>query len=238
MLQVKIFQVNPLGENCIVLWEDAQEGKDVKSCAVVDPGFFRDDEEEQVLSFLRDKGLAPDAILLTHGHFDHTWGVASLVRRFGCPVYLSAADDPVLRFGSSLLDRLQLHKSVELFEYQDVADGQVIPAGGVSWQVITTPGHTPGCVCYYCEAAGVLLSGDTLFAGSIGRTDLDGGDYDALIKSVMDKVMGLPGETDVIPGHGHPTSIGREAATNPFLIPFNEPDTDWWNQDGIELDGI
>jgi len=232
MLQIKIFPVNPLGANCFVLWEDSG-----KTCAVVDPGFYRPDEEDMLFSFLRDNGLTPDAILLTHGHFDHTWGVAAVAKRFGCPVYLSAADDSILSSGSSLLERLQLEKSVELFAYQDISDRQVLHVGGSAWQVITTPGHTPGSVCFYCAEAGVVVTGDTLFAGSIGRTDLPGGDYDALIKSIMDKLMGLPGDTDVLPGHGRPTSIGREATTNPFLIPFNEPDTDWWNQDGIELDG-
>ena len=139
---------------------------------------------------------------------------------------------------SSLLERLLPGQQVEPFAFQPATDGLELHCGGTSWQVITTPGHSPGSVCYYCASAGVLVSGDTLFAGSIGRTDLDGGDYDALIRSIMDKLMGLPGDTDVIPGHGHPTSIAREAATNPFLIPFNEPDTDWWKQDGIELDGM
>ena len=233
MLQIKIFQVNPLGANCVVLWEDAG-----KTCAIADPGFYRPDEEEMVDTFLRDNGLTPGAVLLTHGHFDHTWGAAAVAKKYGCPVYLSAADDIILRTGSEFLERLQLEKSVELFAYKDISDGEVLHVGGADWKIITTPGHTPGGVCYYCAEASVLLSGDTLFAGSIGRTDLPGGDYDALIKSVMDKVMGLPGDTDVIPGHGHPTSIGREATTNPFLIPFNEPDTAWWNQDGIELDGV
>jgi glyoxylase-like metal-dependent hydrolase (beta-lactamase superfamily II) len=232
MLQIKIFQVNPLGANCIVLWEDTG-----KVCAVADPGFYRPDEEEMVFAFLRDHGLTPDAVLLTHAHFDHVWGVAAVVKRFGCPVYLSAADDPTLRFGSSLLDRLQLEKSVELFDYHDVSDGQKIHAGGADWQVITTPGHTPGCVCYYSAESNVLLTGDTLFAGSIGRTDLDGGDYDTLMRSLMEKVLTLPGDTDIVPGHGGPSTIARESATNPFLLPFNEPDTAWWNQDGIELDG-
>lgn len=233
MLQIKIFPVNPLSANCIVFWEDAG-----KVCAVADPGFYRKEEEEAVLSFLRENSLTPDSILLTHGHFDHTWGAASLAKRFGCPVYMNPADDSVLHFGSSLLDRLQLRNSVELFDYLPVADGDTLSSGGCSWQVITTPGHTPGCVCYYCPEAGVLLSGDTLFAGSIGRTDLDGGDYDALIHSIMDKLMGLPGDTDIVPGHGHPTSVAREAATNPFLVPFNEPDSPWWNQDGISLEGV
>ena len=233
MLQIKIFQVNPLGANCVVLWEDAG-----KTCAIADPGFYRPDEEERVHAFLRDNGLTPDAVLLTHGHFDHAWGAAAVAKKYGCPVYFSAADDVILRTSSEFLECLQLDKAVELFPYKDLSDGQILHVGGTDWQVITTPGHTPGGVCYYCAESSVLLSGDTLFAGSIGRTDLPGGDYDALIKSVMDKVMGLPGDTDVIPGHGHPTSIGREATTNPFLIPFNEPDTAWWNQDGIELDGV
>ena len=232
MLQIKIFPVNPLGANCYVCWEDAG-----KACIVADPGFYRPDEEEMVSAFLRDNGLTPDAVLLTHGHFDHAWGAAAVARRFGCPVFLSAADDPVLKGSSAMLERLQLEKAVEPFEHQDLADGQVLHLGGVDWKVIATPGHSQGSVCYYCEAWGVLLSGDTLFAGSIGRSDLPGGDYDALMKSLMDKVLTLPGDTDVLPGHGHPTSIAREASTNPFLLPFTEPDTAWWNQDGIELDG-
>ena len=232
MLQIKVFPVNPLGANCYVCREDAG-----KACIIVDPGFYRPDEEDMVFSFLRDNGLAPDAVFLTHAHFDHVWSTAALAGRYGCPVYLSAADDPVLKGCAAMLERLQLTKPVEPFSYEDITDGQVLHAGGTDWKVIATPGHTPGGVCYWCEAWSVLLSGDTLFAGSIGRSDLPGGDYDALMRSIMDKLMILPGDTDVLPGHGHPTSIARESATNPFLTPFNEPDTAWWDQDGIGLDG-
>ena len=233
MLQIKFFPVNPLGANCYVCWEDAG-----KACIVVDPGFYRDEEEEMVSSFLSENGLTPDAVFLTHAHFDHAWSAASVSRRYGCPVWMSAADDPILRDHSAMLNRLQLEKTVELFAYRDATDGEVIHAGGVDWKVIATPGHTPGCVCYWCEQWGVVLSGDTLFAGSIGRTDLDGGDYDALMKSLREKLLTLPGDTDVLPGHGHPTSISREATTNPFLLPFNEPNTDWSDQDGLAIDGI
>ena len=104
-----------------------------------------------------------------------------------------------------------------------MADGDVISTAGTDWKVIATPGHTPGGVCYYSAENSLLLSGDTLFAGSIGRTDLYGGDYDELMKSIKERLLNLPGETDVIPGHGQPTSIAREGMYNPFLEPFNEP---------------
>jgi glyoxylase-like metal-dependent hydrolase (beta-lactamase superfamily II) len=105
----------------------------------------------------------------------------------------------------------------------DVADGDTLTSGGVEWKVIGTPGHTPGGVCYWSQENNLLISGDTLFAGSIGRTDLQGGDYDALMASIKEKLLNLPGETDVLPGHGQPTSIAREGMYNPFLEPFNEP---------------
>ena len=165
MLQIKIFPVNPLGANCYVCWEDAGH-----ACIVVDPGFYRSDEEDMVFTFLTENGLWPDAVFLTHAHFDHAWSAASVARRCNCPVWMSAADDPILRDHSAMLDRLKLEKTVELFEYKDATDGTVIHAGGVDWRVIATPGHTPGCVCYLCEAWGVLLSGDTLFAGSCGTS--------------------------------------------------------------------
>ena len=104
--------------------------------------------------------------------------------------------------------------------------------------MITTPGHTPGGVCYYDETDKVLLTGDTLFAGAIGRSDLIGGDYDHLIISIMDKLMGLPGDVDVLPGHGRKTTIADERTHNPFLQPFNEPEEDLdWDGEGIEIEG-
>ena len=107
--------------------------------------------------------------------------------------------------------------------------------GGLDWKVISTPGHSPGSVCYYCESGKVLLSGDTLMAGTIGRSDLPGGDYDVLMKSLLEKLMTLPGDVEVLPGHGEATSIAEEAASNPFLIPYNEADSNWWEQDSLSL---
>ena len=231
MVQIKKFTFNILGTNCYIVWEEGSW-----KCIVADPGMYRDFERDELISYLSREGLTPEAILLTHAHFDHVWGVQPLVEAFGCPVYLSRKDDEVLRAHSGYIRKAGLKTQVEIFDYQDVNDGDILEKGGCRWKVIATPGHTPGGVCYYCEEAGILLSGDTLFQGSIGRTDLEGGNYDDLIRSIMDSLMGLPGDTDVLPGHGAATSIGREAMTNPFLIPFNEPIPDW-NAEGLSLDG-
>ena len=220
MLHSRIFQFNPLGTNCTVLWADGS-----RFCTVADPGMSSDDGEKELLDFFSREGLTPDAILLTHGHFDHVWGVERLLARFSVPVYMHPADKGILADGASAFRGMQ---SMKVFRHNfptvDVADGSVVTAGGVSWKVLHTPGHTPGGVCYWSQENNLLLSGDTLFAGSIGRTDLVGGDYDRLMASIKEKLLNLPGETDVIPGHGQPTSIAREGMYNPFLEPFNEPE--------------
>lgn len=220
MLHSRIFTFNALGTNCAVLWEDGSS-----TCAVVDPGMPSAEDLERLTSFLRANGLTPDAILLTHGHFDHLWGVDRLLEVYpGTPAYLHAADFDIMA-------QITGPRGLEAFSFlrhsftpTAIADGDVLRSGGVDWQVIHTPGHTPGGVCFYSARNNLLLSGDTLFAGSIGRTDLTGGDYDVLMKSLLERVMVLPGDTDVIPGHGQPTTIGREGMTNPFLEPFNEPE--------------
>jgi len=220
MLHTRIFQFNPLGTNCMVLWADGS-----KTCTVADPGMSSDEGEQELLSFFAREGLTPDAILLTHGHFDHVWGVERLLARYPVPVYMNRADEGILRDGASAFRGMQSMKMLRHeFPTVNVADGDVVTTGGVEWKVIGTPGHTPGGVCYWSQENNLLLSGDTLFAGCIGRTDLEGGDYDALMASIKDKLLNLPGETDVLPGHGQPTSIAREGMYNPFLEPFNEPE--------------
>ena len=209
MLRTRIFQFNPLGTNCIVCWAD---GSSV--CTVVDPGMSHPADTEQLTAFLKEHSLTPGAVLLTHGHFDHVWGVAALLEQYDVPVYMNGADKEILARGSSLFAGIPTFKSLKTdFSWQELPDSG--SCGGVTWIVLRTPGHS--------EEDSLLLSGDTLFAGAIGRTDLVGGDYDAIMRSVLGTVMALPGDTDVIPGHGQPTTIAREAATNPFLEPFNEP---------------
>ena len=219
MFHTRLFSFNPLGTNCVVSWADGS-----LSCTVTDPGMSSDDGVEQLVLFLKEHGLVPDAILLTHGHFDHVWGVERLLARHNVPVYMHPLDKGILADGSSVFRGMQsVAKFRHNFPTVDIADGDTVSTGGATWKVLHTPGHTPGSVCFYSAENSLLLSGDTLFAGSIGRTDLQGGDYDALIRSIKEKLLFLPGETDVIPGHGQPTSIAREGMYNPFLEPFNEP---------------
>ncbi|MBQ9410872.1 MAG: MBL fold metallo-hydrolase [Bacteroidales bacterium] len=219
MLHSRIFPFNPLETNCVVLWRDGS-----KKCVVTDPGMSSPENLEELTGFLKAEGLTPEAILLTHGHFDHVWGVEKLCAAFpGIKVYEHPLD-------KDIMERITTGRFAEGFNFlkhdfptEDVIDGETLTLAGITLQVMHTPGHSPGSVCYYVKEDNLLLSGDTLFAGSIGRTDLTGGDYDVLMDSLLHKVMVLPGDTDVIPGHGHPTTIGREGMTNPFLEPFNDP---------------
>lgn len=212
MLHIKNFYFNPLRACCSVLWDDS-----APQCVIVDPGYADQDERERLTGFIERNGLIPEKILLTHGHFDHTHGVKDCSATYGAAVYMHPADKAM----------------TEGFDSSDLHDGDVVAAGpALKLHVIATPGHTPGGVCFYEAEAKVLLSGDTLFAGCIGRTDLPGGDYDDLMRSIMEKLMGLDGDVTVIPGHGPKTSIAEEAARNPFLIPFNEPQDEGADENG------
>ena len=222
MIEIRHLPFNPLATNCYIAFEESQKG-----CVIVDPGMCRPSEKSQILDMIRAEGLLPEAILLTHGHFDHVWGVAAILAEFPCPVYMNPADKGVLDLATGLIPRVAFRMGVEPFEWTAAPDGTVVEAGGARWKAIATPGHSPGGLCWWCEESRVLFTGDTLMAGTIGRSDLPEGDYDVLMESVLKKVMVLPGDTDVFPGHGGMTTIGREGMTNPFLDPFNEPEVPW-----------
>ena len=221
-INVKLFRFNPFQENSYVCWD--KDG----DCVIVDPGCYDNRELGVMREFISSKGLSPNAIWLTHGHFDHIFGVSALSRLFNIPVLMDPRDRFILERDGDYARGVGLKAPDTGFDFEELVDGQTLhlsrrQAQGTAMKVIATPGHTPGCVCFYSEAAGVLFSGDTLFAGSIGRTDLEGGDYDKEIVNIMEKLMVLPGDVEVFPGHGHPTSIAEERTTNPFLQPFNEP---------------
>ena len=197
------------------------------SCIVVDPGFCGQKEEEHFFSVLDSRGLKPEAILLTHCHFDHIYGVKSLQDRFGAKVYMHPADEDMIDYCAKMASRFSIAPPDGGFSREYLHEGDTVTVAGLEFEVMETPGHTPGGICWLNRNEGVIFTGDTLFAGSIGRTDLDGGEYDDEIRSIMEKIMILDSDMKVYPGHGPSTNIGHERTHNPFLEPFNEPEEEF-----------
>ena len=212
------FEFNLFGENTYIISGEAGR------CVIVDPGFCSDDEKKTLLDAFEEMSLRPEAILLTHAHFDHIYGVEALQDLYGIPVYLHPADRVILEYDREMTAKFGLPSPDCGFSTTDIADGETVSAAGLSFEVITTPGHTPGGVCYLDRKESVLFSGDTLFAGAIGRTDFKYGEYDDEIRSIMEKLIFLDPDISIYPGHGPETTIGQERTGNPFLEPFNEPE--------------
>lgn len=199
-----------MGANCYIL-----SCPETKKAVVIDPG----DEGDRIQSWVLEKGYHVEYILLTHGHFDHIGAVAELRDAFGVKVGIHAKDADMLTEGRKNLSSIsgsagssiQTKPADFLLE-----DGQMITFGSITLTVLATPGHTLGGVCFLTSEG--LISGDTLFAGSIGRTDFPGGSLEQLLDGIKQKLMVLPEETLVFPGHGEATTIGREKRSNPFLV--------------------
>ncbi|HHC07268.1 MAG TPA: MBL fold metallo-hydrolase [Actinobacteria bacterium] len=174
-----------------------------------------------ILEVLDRRRITPVALLVTHGHIDHTGAAGGLVERTGARAYLHP-DDAFLALDPEAQLRMLFGGippgDFRPPEFLDLADGQVLDLAGLRLEVVHTPGHTPGHCCFHLPDEGILLSGDHLFAGSIGRTDLPGGDFATLMRSMRDKILPLPDDTRVLPGHGPATTIGRERRSNPFLL--------------------
>lgn len=233
MLNISYFHFNIFSENSWIVWNDDSRG------FVIDPGYGAGKESEAFHSFVAEHGIKLEGVLLTHGHPDHMLGAGDCAEHYGIPVYLSPDDASLMPVFVEMGEKHGMMDGYKPFESIDITDGQTINLAGVEWKALATPGHTPGGMCYWAESEKILFTGDTLFRETIGRTDLPGGDYDKLIVSVMDKIMGLDGETDILPGHGQPSTISHERTHNPFLVPFNEPEQDGidWDADGVEIHG-
>jgi hydroxyacylglutathione hydrolase len=206
---MKIFQleVGMIGTNCYIAVNEK-----TKHGVVIDPG----DEGERIVSAIQREGLTIDAIFITHGHSDHIMGLNEVRAYTKAKVYISQADANCLGAAKANLSIYMMGKTAE-FAPADVIykDGDEIEAAGMKFQVLATPGHTKGGVCLKC--GNVVFCGDTIFAESVGRTDLPGGDYDEIIKSIKDKILPLPDGVQLLPGHGPATSVGWERRRNPFL---------------------
>ncbi|HHX93149.1 MAG TPA: MBL fold metallo-hydrolase [Clostridiales bacterium] len=200
-MNINVYKCGYLQTNCYLAWDE-----DTKKAFIVDPG----DVAPAMKAFIREQNLDPEYIILTHGHSDHTGGIADLLQEFpGIKIVASELER------SFLLDSRATYGSsgIECDIY--VKDNEEMAAAGETLRFISTPGHTPGGMCIL--AAGTLFSGDTLFRCSIGRSDFPGGDYDTLVRSVRERLFVLPESTRVLPGHEDESTIGYEVRYNPFV---------------------
>jgi hydroxyacylglutathione hydrolase len=221
------FPAGPLQANCYVVAASAGA-----PCAIIDPGM---DAMDGIHAVVAEHNLTPAAVLITHGHFDHLWCAQDVADEYGVPVWIHPADkhllsDPMAAISNqsaamlrAQFEGIDLPDFVEPALVRDAVDGAEIAVGGLTLTVDHTPGHTPGTVMYRLDYDGpepvsqVAFTGDFLFFGSIGRTDLVGGNHDEMVTSLRTKVLPLPDDVVILPGHGQQSSIAREKASNPFL---------------------
>lgn len=214
MLTIKSFFMQMMGENTYLVYDEE------KNAVLIDCGALHSEEHQAIADYISSHGLHLLQAWLTHGHFDHIFGCQWVFEQFGISPLLHPADEHRYTHAGEEL-QLFLHQRVEIpvpplegF----LTDGQTLQLGKHEFEVIHTPGHTPGGVCFYCATERILFSGDSLFAGSIGRCDLPEGDMETLLNSITTRLMVLPDDVQVYPGHGESTSIGRERDTNPYLV--------------------
>lgn len=210
MLQIESFVFNPFQENTYVLYDDSGE------CVIIDPGCYEPFERQELADFISAEGLTVKMLLNTHCHIDHVLGNAFVKEKYGVRLYIHAKDEPVLRAVKAYAPNYGFAQYHEATPDAFLEEGQDIAFGQQSFKVLFVPGHAPGHVAFYNEKEKIVMSGDVLFQNSIGRTDLPGGDFDTLIRSIHQKLFTLPDDVIVFPGHGPETNIGFEKKTNPF----------------------
>ena len=204
----EIIPVGPLQCNCSIIGDEA-----TREAMVIDPG----DDINDILALIRKHNLQVKQIVITHAHIDHVGGAMKLRAATGAPILLNQNDYALLKMLDMQAAWVGMASPGKVEIDHSVAQADTVKAGSLEAQVIHTPGHTEGSVCLYFPAQKKLIAGDTLFAGSIGRTDLPGGSFEKIIDSLHEKVLALPDETVVVPGHGPLTTIGEERESNPFL---------------------
>ena len=211
MLTVKQFIFNPIQENTYVLYNQ----KD--ACCIIDPGCYFENERNVLKEFVEENKLIPKLLLNTHCHLDHVFGNKFIYDEYALPLHLHPNEEPVLQYAPEA----GLRWSMPFENYRGdlifLQDGETLKFDDDELKVLLTPGHSPGSVCYYCEAQKFVIGGDVLFRMSIGRSDLPGGDFRTLVKSILEKLFTLPDDVKIYPGHGEPTTIGFEKMNNPFL---------------------
>jgi hydroxyacylglutathione hydrolase len=204
----EILAVGPLQCNCSIIGDE-----NTREAMVIDPG----DDIEDVLNLIRKHHLQVKQIVITHAHIDHVGGAMKLRAATGAPIILNQSDYALLKMLDAQAAWIGMESPGRVDVDHSVADGETVQTGSLSANVLHTPGHTEGSICLYFPAESKLIAGDTLFAGSIGRTDLPGGSFQKIMRSLHGRVLALPDETVVVPGHGPLTTVGEERQSNPFL---------------------
>jgi len=204
----KILPVGPLQCNCSIVGDEQ-----TREAMVIDPG----DQVEDILHILREAKLQLKQIVITHAHIDHVGGAMKLKAATGAPILMNQSDYALLKMLGMQAAWVGMQSPGDVKIDEGIGDGRVLQIGGIAGNVIHTPGHTEGSICLHFPQQKKLIAGDTLFAGSIGRTDLPGGSMEKILRSLHTRVLALPDETQVTPGHGPQTTIGEERETNPFL---------------------
>lgn len=208
MLNVETAVVGPYGVNCYLVWDETSGDG-----LVIDPG----DEAEHLVGLIEKLGFAAGAILLTHGHVDHIGAVTALRDILKVPLYVGEGEEELLASPKANVSDMLSNPITVSPADKVLADEELLRVGSIELKVLQTPGHSPGGVCYLHEKQGLLFCGDTLFAGSIGRTDFPGCSTELLLRSINEKIMTLPDEIVCLSGHGPSTTVGAERISNPFL---------------------
>lgn len=212
-MKISRFTVNPFGVNSYVMWD-----ADTLEAAIVDPGMADEAERKALDSFIERQGLKPVHLINTHMHLDHIFGNLYVKEKYGLDIKVHPADDFL---GRSLEDQTtRFHLPIKATNQGldvELHDGDRLYLGTEPIDIISVPGHSPGSVALYCPESGFVITGDALFRGSIGRTDLPMGDYPTLIAAIRDRLLTLPPDTVVLPGHGPESTIGQEKSSNPYI---------------------
>lgn len=211
MLQIKQFTFNPFQENTYIIQNSQNQ------CWIVDPGMSNSDEENELIHFIAHNNLLPQAILNTHAHIDHILGIDFIANHYKIPFYLHEKELPILKNATNTARMFGFqYEGVQTIP-QFISENETLKLSDETIEVRFVPGHSPGSIAFFSKEDNWVISGDALFAGSIGRTDLLMGDYDTLITSIKNELLSLPENTIVYSGHGGTTTIGEEKTNNPYL---------------------
>ncbi|KYG81854.1 glyoxylase-like metal-dependent hydrolase (beta-lactamase superfamily II) [Roseivirga ehrenbergii] len=210
MIKIKPFTFNPFMENTYILFDETKEA------LIIDPGCYEKEEQDELVKFIESEGLKVKSLLNTHGHIDHVLGNDFVKRKFNVDLIIGEHDEETLRSVGVYAANYGFQNYTPAQPNKFLKEGDTVKFGNSVLKVYFTPGHAPGHIVFVNEEENVCIGGDVLFEGSIGRTDLPGGDFDTLIKSIHNKLFKFDDDMVVYPGHGGPTTIGNEKATNPF----------------------